>query len=237
VAGVQTDDPKTNGCPLPPADRDKDGVLDVDDACPDVPGVKTNDPKTNGCPLPPVDLDRDKDGIPNDVDACPDAAGPANPDPKKNGCPLARVENGQIKISEEVKFGENSAVILKDSDTVLNAVVEILTAHPEVTWLRVEGYTDSKGSAAYNKALSKQRAASVKAWLVKHKVDAGRLDSEGFGAEHPIADNATEEGRKNNRRVEFHIGEKPAPVQKPAAKPGPAKPAMAPAKPAKPAKP
>jgi outer membrane protein OmpA-like peptidoglycan-associated protein len=220
VPGIQTDDPKTNGCPPPPSDRDHDGIIDKEDACPDVPGVKTDDPKTNGCPPPPPpDPDRDHDGIPNDVDACPDAAGPANPDPKKNGCPLARVENGEIKISEQVKFAENSAVILKDSDTVLNAVVEILNAHPEVTWLRVEGYTDSKGSAAYNKTLSKQRAASVKAWLVKHKIDAARLDSEGFGPERPIDDNATEAGRKNNRRVEFHIGQKPAagaPAPKPA---------------------
>jgi len=218
VPGVKTDDPKTNGCPPPPPDRDHDGILDVDDACPDVPGIKTDDPKTNGCPPAPVDPDRDKDGILNEVDACPDVAGPANDDPKKNGCPLARVENGQIKITEQVKFAENSAVILKDSDTLLTAVVDILNAHPEVAWLRVEGYTDSKGNAGYNKTLSKQRAAAVKAWLVKHKVDAGRLDSEGFGADSPIDDNATEAGRKNNRRVEFKIGEKPVKAD-PKAKP------------------
>jgi OOP family OmpA-OmpF porin len=210
VPGVKTDDPKTNGCPPPPPDRDHDGILDSVDACPDVAGVPTNDPKTNGCPLPPPNPDRDKDGILNEVDACPDDAGPANADPKKNGCPLARDENGQIKISEQVKFAENSAQILKDSDTVLNAVVDILTAHPEIEKLKVEGYTDSKGSAVYNKNLSKQRAASVKAWLVKHKVDGKRLESDGFGAERPIDDNATEAGRKNNRRVEFHIGEKGA---------------------------
>ena len=207
VAGVKTDDPKTNGCPAV-LDRDHDGIPDPVDACPDVPGVKTDDPKTNGCPAVVVDPDRDKDGIPNESDACPDAAGPANPDPSKNGCPLARVENGQIKITEQVKFAENSSQILKDSDTVLNAVVDILTAHPEIAQLKVQGYTDNKGSAAYNKNLSKQRAAAVKTWLVKHKVDAGRLESEGFGADSPIDDNATEAGRKNNRRVEFHIGEK-----------------------------
>ena len=132
VPGVRTDDPKTNGCPPPPPDCDHDGILDNVDACPDVPGVRTDDPKTNGCPPPPPDLDRDKDGILNEVDACPDAAGPPNDDPKKNGCPLARVENGQIKISEQVKFAENSARILKDSDTVLNAVLEILNSHPEI---------------------------------------------------------------------------------------------------------
>ncbi len=205
VPGVKTDDPKTNGCPPPPADRDHDGIPDSEDACPDVPGVRTSDPKTNGCP--PPDPDRDKDGIPNEVDACPDVPGPANADPKKNGCPLARVENGQIKISEQVKFATGSAKILPDSDSVLNAVVEILNAHPDIARLRVEGYTDNKGAPAMNLALSKQRAASVKAWLVAHKVDAKRLDSEGFGMDHPIDDNATDAGRTNNRRVEFHIGD------------------------------
>ena len=58
--------------PPPPPDRDGDGVLDADDACPDVAGLKTGDPKTNGCPPPP---DRDGDGIVDADDACPDVAG------------------------------------------------------------------------------------------------------------------------------------------------------------------
>ncbi|HKQ69952.1 MAG TPA: transporter, partial [Polyangiaceae bacterium] len=73
----------------PPSDRDQDGILDTEDACPDAPGVRTTDPKTNGCPPPPPD--RDKDGIVDAEDACPDTPGPKNEDPKKNGCPAARV--------------------------------------------------------------------------------------------------------------------------------------------------
>jgi OmpA-OmpF porin, OOP family len=199
-AGIKTDDPKTNGCP---GDRDRDGVPDNEDACPDVPGVKTNDPKTNGCP--PADPDRDKDGIPNDVDACPDEPGPANADPKKNGCPLAFVSQGQIKITEQVKFEVASARILKDSDTLMNAVMKILQDHPEIKVVRVEGHTDNTGQAAYNKTLSGQRAASVVAWLTLHGVDKSRLASEGFGSERPIDTNDTPAGKANNRRVEFHI--------------------------------
>jgi OmpA-OmpF porin, OOP family len=67
-----------------PSDRDKDGILDVDDACPDEPGVKSDDPKKNGCPLP---ADRDKDGILDVDDACPDEPGIKSDDPEKNGCP------------------------------------------------------------------------------------------------------------------------------------------------------
>ena len=66
----------------PPADRDSDGILDKDDACPEVVGVKTSDPKTNGCPP-----DRDGDGVPDNVDACVDVAGMKTDDPKTNGCP------------------------------------------------------------------------------------------------------------------------------------------------------
>jgi OOP family OmpA-OmpF porin len=199
VPGIKTDDPKTNGCP---SDRDHDGIIDSQDACPDKPGVKTDDPKTNGCPPNP---DRDNDGIPNEVDACPDQAGPADPDPKKNGCPKAVVENGQIRILEQVKFAFNSAVILPESDGIMQAVLKVLEEHPEIKHVRVEGHTDNKGSAKYNKDLSGKRAASVMTWLVLHKIDKDRLSAQGFGAERPIESNGTDEGRTANRRVEFHI--------------------------------
>lgn len=75
----------------PPPDRDHDGIIDSEDACPDVPGVRSNDPAKNGCPLP---KDRDGDGITDDVDACPDTPGVASDDPKKNGCPSDRDHDG-----------------------------------------------------------------------------------------------------------------------------------------------
>ncbi len=199
VPGVKTEDPKTNGCP---PDRDQDGILDADDACPDVAGVKTDDPKTNGCPPDP---DRDKDGIPNDKDACPDTPGSPNPDPAKNGCPKAIVQQGQIKILDQVKFRTASAVILPESDGILGAVLKILTDHPEIKQVSIEGHTDNHGGAAYNKTLSQKRAASVVKWLVSHGLDSGRVTSVGYGQDRPIDSNATDEGRQNNRRVEFHI--------------------------------
>jgi outer membrane protein OmpA-like peptidoglycan-associated protein len=206
--GVKTDDPKTNGCP---PDRDGDGVIDSADACPDTPGLKTDDPKTNGCPDP----DRDKDGIPNDADACPDVAGPSNPDPKKNGCPQAYIQADQIKIRDQVKFATASAAIVpgKDSQDVLDAVEKILEQHPEIKQVRVEGHTDSTGSPALNRTLSQHRAESVVKWLVKHGIDGSRLTAQGFGPDRPIDDNSTDAGRRNNRRVEFHIvGEHNAPA-------------------------
>jgi outer membrane protein OmpA-like peptidoglycan-associated protein len=203
VPGVRTDDPKTNGCP-PPSDRDGDGVLDSEDACPDVPGVRTDDPKTNGCPPP---KDSDGDGIMDDVDACPHEPGPADPDPKKNGCPLAHidVEKHEIVILQQVKFAFDKDTILPESNEILEAVLKILNEHPEITMVHIEGHTDNKGSAKYNKGLSDRRSKSVMKWLVQHGVAPKRMTAKGFGLERPIDTNETDAGRQNNRRVEFHI--------------------------------
>jgi OOP family OmpA-OmpF porin len=212
VPGAKTDDPATNGCP---PDGDKDGIRDDLDACPTVAGVKTSDPKTNGCPS-----DRDKDGIVDTEDACPDFAGPKNPDPKKNGCPFVRVEGTQLKILEQIKFKTNSAEIV-DSQAIVDAVRATLTEHAEIKHVRIQGHTDNVGSAAYNRGLSTRRAASVRMALVKAGVDPHQLSSEGFGFDRPIEDNSTEEGRAQNRRVEFLI--EPSATTEPApaiAKPG-----------------
>ena len=199
VAGIKTDDPKTNGCP---SDRDKDGIYDKDDACPDVAGIKTDDPKTNGCPL---DTDRDKDGILNDVDACPDVPGPKSDDPKTTGCPRVFIANAQIRILEQPKFDFNRAVIKKESDSLLTEVAKVMTDHPEIKRVRIEGHTDSVGSAQVNKILSQQRAQAVAAWLIAHGIDKDRVTAQGMGKEHPLVPNDTDAGRAANRRVEFHI--------------------------------
>lgn len=199
-AGVKTDNPQTNGCP--PPDRDQDGIPDQKDACPDKPGVKTDDPKTNGCPPP---ADSDGDGIKDPEDACPKQPGPPNPDPKKNGCPIARIAHGQIKITERIEFETNSAKLKADSDSILQAVASLLKAHPGITRVSVEGHTDDRGSAAYNQRLSLRRARSVVKWLVEHGIDNKRLAAKGFGERQPIDTNDTAEGRRNNRRVEFHV--------------------------------
>jgi outer membrane protein OmpA-like peptidoglycan-associated protein len=204
VAGPRTDDPRTTGCP----DSDKDGIVDRDDACPKEPGVRNADRSKNGCP---VDPDRDKDGVPNESDACPDEAGKPDPDPKRNGCPMAFVQSGKIEIVDQVRFatGRTEIVPGKESEDVLQAVLALMKDHPDIKKVRVEGHTDNQGSAAFNEKLSAGRAASVVDWLVKHGVDKSRLSSVGFGLTKPIADNGTEEGRKLNRRVEFHIEEAP----------------------------
>src|SRR4029453_15767986 len=112
--------------------------------------------------------------------------GARDPDPKKNGCPLARVEKGQGKIIEQVKFKTGSATILPESNTLLEAVAKILKEHPEIKKVRVEGHTDNRGGKSMNQRLSDRRAASVAKWLVtKGGIEKSRLTSEGFGLDRP----------------------------------------------------
>ncbi|MEO6418392.1 MAG: OmpA family protein [Polyangiaceae bacterium] len=199
VAGVKTDDPKTNGCP---SDKDKDGIADSEDACIDVAGIRTDDPKTNGCP---PNLDRDKDGIANDVDACPDEPGPKSDDPKTNGCPRVFIKNSQIQILEQPKFDFGKAAIKKESDSLLTEVAKVMADHPEIKLVKIEGHTDNVGNAAVNKKLSEQRAQSVANWLIAHGSAKDRFAAVGIGKDRPLVSNATDAGRAQNRRVEFHI--------------------------------
>ena len=199
VPGLATNDPKTNGCP---PDTDGDGIDDLADACPTIAGLGTNDPKTNGCPDP----DRDKDLVPNDIDACPDEPGAADVDPTHNGCPKAFVKAARIELREQVRFKPGTAEILPEKeDSVLDAILLVLTRHPEIAKVRVEGHTDNRGKPADTQSLSAARASAVVRWLVDHGVDPSRLASAGFGGDRPIDTNETEAGRASNRRIEIHV--------------------------------
>jgi OOP family OmpA-OmpF porin len=200
-----------------PADRDRDGILDPDDACPDEAGVRDSDETANGCPPPPPIPREDLDGdeISDTDDACPSVRGERTSDPMTNGCPpssaprpLAVVTKSEIRIGERIGFATDSARLLLDSDPVLSAVETILREHPEILRIRIEGHTDTVGDPAYNEELSARRAAAVKAWLEQHGVDARRLESVGLGSRQPVDTNDTETGRANNRRVVFTIVER-----------------------------
>lgn len=201
VVGMKDDDPKKNGCP---PDDDGDEIDDVADACPTVKGIKTDDPKTTGCP----DLDRDKDGVANEEDACPGEAGPADPtDPRRNGCPKVFVSGSRIELSSPVKFRPNGVELLadKDSDAVLEALLDIMKKRTEIRRIRIEGHTDNRGSPANNKRVAAARAAVVGKWLVDHGIDKSRIQTEGVGGDRPIDTNETEAGRAANRRIEIRI--------------------------------
>lgn len=103
-------------------------------------------------------------------------------------------------------FEVNSAELSATGTGLLDEAIEILQANPAAL-LIVEGHTDDAGDAAANLALSQQRAEAVVAYLVAGGIDAERLTAIGYGEERPIADNVTDEGRAQNRRIEFVIQE------------------------------
>jgi len=84
----------------------------------------------------------------------------------------------------------------------------VLNDNPEITKVEVQGHTDNRGGAALNKALSQKRAAAVMKALVTRGIDKSRLVAKGYGPDLPIADNTTDEGRQQNRRVQFKIVDK-----------------------------
>ena len=101
-----------------------------------------------------------------------------------------------------IYFDSDSATPKETSAVTLQHILQYLTANATVR-LAIEGHTDSSGAAAHNQQLSDARAASVRSWLLSHGIAAARLESHGYGATKPIADNTTPEGRSKNRRVEL----------------------------------
>lgn len=102
-----------------------------------------------------------------------------------------------------ILFATNSDLIRPESTPTLKEIGDMLTAHPELR-LSIEGHTDSDGDDAHNMDLSGRRAAAVKTYLVQSLgINAGRLETVGFGESKPAADNATPEGKQQNRRVEL----------------------------------
>ena len=119
--------------------------------------------------------------------------------------PPPEVEVGETLVSlEGVNFALNSAKIMSDSEGILNKAVDALNQHASVH-VRVEGHTDSRGTAAYNKTLSEERGSAVVAYLVGKGIDADRLSAIGYGEAAPVVPNDTEENMYKNRRVDLVV--------------------------------
>jgi OmpA-OmpF porin, OOP family len=105
---------------------------------------------------------------------------------------------------DNVNFATGSAILTEGSITQLSDLVKIMRAYPKVA-IKIEGHTDNKGNSQSNKKLSLSRAESVMKFLQTNGVDAKRMAVAGLGADKPTADNATEEGRAKNRRIEAYV--------------------------------
>jgi outer membrane protein OmpA-like peptidoglycan-associated protein len=108
---------------------------------------------------------------------------------------------------DRLQFETGSAVLKPSSQEQLSNIAAILKAFSQVD-IKIGGYTDNVGDPLANLKLSKDRAGNTMQELVKLGIDPSRLESEGYGEEHPVADNASEEGRQQNRRIDVRVTKK-----------------------------
>ena len=125
---------------------------------------------------------------------------------KGTGTQITEQPDGSLKLNipSSVTFDTSSYAIKPSFAPVLDQLAQTLQQNPEVV-AAVVGHTDSTGSLQYNQTLSVNRAQSVTGYLAQRGVAPQRLSAQGMGASQPIADNNTEAGRAQNRRVEIEV--------------------------------
>ncbi len=217
VAGLK----QYRGCP----DTDGDGIIDKEDECPTLKGIAKYkgcmntdgdyfhdgiDPcpteagpiENLGCPWP----DTDKDGIIDKLDSCINTPGVA----LYKGCPapviLAPAERKILqKAFSSLEFESGKDIIKPSSYPSLNALARVMVKHQEDWQLKLSGHTDNEGTPESNMLLSEKRAKALKNYLSKKGVPELNILTEWFGQTLPVADNATKEGKRKNRRVEMTL--------------------------------
>ena len=161
--------------------------------------------------------DTDGDGVADKLDKCPNT--PAGTVVDGAGCPLVTpkpqiIKETQVVVTEadrkvvkdaiaNLEFDLGKSTIRPKSYPTLNKVAALLVE--KNFSLKLAGHTDNTGSAELNMRLSKDRAESIKNYLVAQGANASRIEATGYGKEQPIATNATAAGRQQNRRVEFTL--------------------------------
>jgi len=112
-------------------------------------------------------------------------------------------EAGGVVSFPGVNFATGSAEINDDFARVLDGAATLISEHPEIQLLEIQGHTDNTGSDAINNPLSQARADAVRNYLIARGVDGSRLVAKGYGATKPVASNANEQGRYQNRRIDI----------------------------------
>ena len=214
-------------------DKDKDGIPDGSDECPEVPELQNGIDDDDGCP----ESDQDRDGLYGSADKCPSEPEDMDGDKDGDGCPDVDGDNDGVADSIDQCPNEKETMnAYKDADgcadtvpppvekfsgtidgiefksgsaTIASRSLKVLREAAGVlkkykeVRLEIQGHTDDSGSRDANVSLSQKRAEAVRSWLIKKGVDGERLTARGYGPDKPIADNSTKAGQAKNRRVEF----------------------------------
>lgn len=185
-------------------DSDHDGVFEGLDRCPGTPTGEIVD--RDGCSS--TQADSDGDGVADKADLCPDTARGMTVHP--DGC----AELGKVQLGD-VNFELDSDILTASGLRLLDDVAATLRAHGN-TQVEVDGHADATGPAGYNFKLAQKRARAAREFLIYRGIDSQRITVKSYGESQPKASNDTEQGRAQNRRIEFKVVEMGAENEVPA---------------------
>ena len=195
----------TDGCPDP--DNDKDGVPDEADKCPLEPEDRDGFEDSDGCPDP----DNDKDGIPDATDKCPNEPEKINGVDDNDGCPdagepLVMSTPDRLELVQSVVF--TGSTISPSSANALGQLAATLRARTDIVRLRITAHVQPSKSRDNDQALSEQRAAAVRDWLLNWGIANSRLEIRGLGGTKPLVRPTTKGAAQVNERIELLIIER-----------------------------
>lgn len=217
------------------ADRDRDGIPDDSDACPDLAENHNEIDDTDGCP----EVDSDSDGLVGSRDQCPAAAEDIDGFKDEDGCPEPdNDEDGRPDVIDQCPNEAENLNGFEDEDGCPDEIpqqvadftgaikgIEFKTGSARIlrksrktldaafkvmkqnpsVRIEISGHTDDQGDPKSNRSLSRKRADYVKWYLVDKGIHADRIWTQGFGPDRPVASNDTRDGRQKNRRIEFRL--------------------------------
>lgn len=188
-AGVEVD---SVGCPK---DEDADGVSDISDKCPN--SIRGQPVDATGC-----SKDEDADGVADGLDKC--SGTPKGTEVDSIGCQRIHIASGVNLTLQGIWFKSGKSELVDSSRAALARAAVAIAKAPGAK-VEIAGFTDEKGTAKLNQALSQARAATVRIYLVALGIPSEQLTVKGYGSSKPMATNNTEAGRALNRRIEFHV--------------------------------
>ena len=194
------------------ADNDADGILDVDDYCPDSLEDRDAFDDIDGCP----DVDNDRDRMNDAHDKCPNEPETYNGIDDDDGCPdrgRVVITSTAIEVLDQIYFAKGTDAIKPASRPILDAIAATLRGNPDIVKIEIGGHASDEEGEAW--ALASRRASAVRQALIQRGVEGKRLVVVPYGATRPLDARTTDAGRDKNRRVDFLIAQRQEHVNTP----------------------